>query len=403
MTEIDINRAHRLPTIKNKDGLLKIAVIGGNGFLGRHFITELATTYSNLDIYSLDAHHLKNPIYIDTEGFKSTVNQITMPVHIPSVIRTWLWTKQPDIIVYAAGRAGPPNGLNRPENIALDMEALVGLNRTLEALSDIKPGYFMYISSYAVYGNHGKKPITEDSNLKPNNHVGQIRVTAEQIVQEYCRQFEIKHSIIRPSEIFGRHHRHELMDDMKWTGYVSFYVDSVVEAIEQLNREENSLPTLKSKSSVIRHGFSQKTNIDFVHVDYVCKVMTDLCVNRTEGTYNVSSNTASTIGSVLDLVLESLNEHPNLPYEGFQNKQLPYDKRSITKISNSVVVSQPCHQIVPYDQEKYDLRNFLDNYLPIRIVEMKQRRDYEEAVARSQILDTTGVYKGRNDKLQENK
>lgn len=390
MVELDVIKKHRLPTETYPKGMLKVAVIGGNGFLGRHFIQRLASSYKNLDIYSLDSN--KYGIYLKNFNNTTTVNQVTMPVHIPGTIKPWLWSHRPDIVVFMAGREGPANGLNRLCNITEDTEALVALMRTLDIVSDIKPEYFLYVSSASVYGNHGRKLVDETSKLKPNNHVGQIRVAAEQIVADYCSAMNHRYAIVRPTQIYGRHNWLELLDSNYWPGFVSYYVDRAVEVLEYKVTGKKAPGDTRNKDD-LHYLFTPTSMVDLVHVDYVTEVLEKLCLERAGGIYNISSGAVYSLQEIVETLSLSIQEHPALPYEELKTERLTYNKKDITKRSHSLVASDKIHSVIPYPPE-YSIRNFFDQYVPIRMKEIREHKEYVEAVLKTNVLDTTGVYGG---------
>jgi len=387
---IDLDKAHRLPTVQHQKGLLTVAVIGGNGFIGRNFVSKLGKTYKNLDIYSLDMNRYGT--MSDTSGFNSTLNQITMDVSIAGNIYAWMLAHRPDLVVFLAGSEGPSGGISPLTTTTTDLQAVVALNRTLDAINQMPPDYFLYMSSSAVYGDHGKKEVTENSKLKPINHVGQTKVLAEQMVTQFCESANQRFSIVRPTEVYGRHNWIELLDKNKWPGYVAFYVDKVILHLQK--EEVDSLPVL----------FSQNAMLDLIHVDQVVDTIEQFCVHREEGVHNISSENTYKLGQVVSQALECIADHPKLPYPEYKEKALiSLDKSKRTKIAHNVVVPSPrCLELIPYEEKNYpDLREFLNYYMPIRMVELKEHADYIEAIGKTNILDTTGKYQGRNFDLQK--
>jgi len=387
----NLEKAHRLPTVKHPTGMLKVAVVGGNGFIGRHFVSKLGKSYKNLDIYSLDLNRYGT--FTDTTGFISTLNQITMDVSAPGNVYTWMLAHKPDVVVFMAGSEGPAGGLSPLTTTTTDLQAVVALNRTLDAINQIPTDYFLYVSSSAVYGNHGKREVIETSKLKPINHVGQTKVLAEQMVTQFCESAGQRFGIVRPTEVYGRHNWIELLDSNKWPGYVAFYVDRVIRHIQ--NESIDPMTVL----------FSPNSLVDVIHVDNVVDILEQLCVQREEGVHNISSGNIYKLQEIISTTIESIQEHPKLPYPEYKERALiSFNKEVRTKISHNLVApSSRCLELVPYEDNKYPiLRAFLDDYIPIRMVEIKEHTDYLKALDRTNILDTTGVYnKGSNYDLQK--
>lgn len=410
---VDLPKIHRQKTHKYPKGHLKVCVIGGNGFIGRHLITHLATRFKNLLIYSIDAQ--PHSIYINKEGFNSIVREITMDVSIPEAIRPWLYGNQPDIIIYAAGHETPANGLG---TISEDMNSLLGLTnivetiayverhrnkflpitdeiksnlaltRLLNVLPEIKPDFFLYFSSASVYGDYGRRGITEESKLKPLNHVGQARVLAEHAIELMFKPLDIPYAVVRPTEVYGTHSPRALADPRYWPGFISYFTDKYIKAIEYKARYEGKkdVPNLPYDFGL---RFSQNTTLDFVHVDYVCKVVTEICRHKIEGTYNLASGQYNKLTDLLTYIEGGME---NL-IDGIPKLRID-KKNNITKLPHCLVKPGFCEELIPYDSDKYKLSRFVEENCAKRLVEIKTRMDYEEAIARGHVIDTTGRNRG---------
>lgn len=346
---------------------IHIAVIGGNGFLGRSIITRFFS-YPNVRIYSLDRR--EHGIFIDTENSKAIIEQISIDVNNQGALQSWLTASNVDVVIYAAGYENPPSGVWN--NSAEDIKAIVGLNYVLNSLNSIcldknaeKP-YFLYVSSWAVYGvENFTQPLTEDAKEFPGNHVGMARLLGEDLVKRLCTKYSVPFCIVRPTEVYGKHHRKELDKPSYWPGYLAYYLDRIL---------------YKDKELQIWNGESK---VDLVHVNYFSKTILHLIENRIEGTYNISSG--QTI-SCYDLAkkLLTLDEFNNsktqiLPADS------PLDTESMT------IAADKIHSLVPYDKEKYDLDTFIKAYLPIRRFELAQNLAIEDILSEPLTVDTTAT------------
>jgi len=64
-----------------------------------------------------------------------------------------------------------------------------------------------------VYGKAETFPIAEDSLVKPVSPYGTHKSIAEQLIQSYCRQFEIPASLVRLFSVYGNGLRKQLLWD----------------------------------------------------------------------------------------------------------------------------------------------------------------------------------------------
>jgi nucleoside-diphosphate-sugar epimerase len=79
------------------------------------------------------------------------------------------------------------------------------LSVLVEVLKNLKPGesVFNFVSSWFVYGD-GVLPATEESYCNPKGFYSITKRCAEQLVESYCKTFEIKYRILRLCNIYGK-------------------------------------------------------------------------------------------------------------------------------------------------------------------------------------------------------
>jgi len=77
-----------------------------------------------------------------------------------------------------------------------------GLLNLLE--SSVKHGAerFLYISSSMVYGDF-TDDVREDAICKPQGQYGILKLAGEWLVRDYTRRYDLGHTIIRPSAVYG--------------------------------------------------------------------------------------------------------------------------------------------------------------------------------------------------------
>jgi UDP-glucose 4-epimerase len=338
---------------------IQIAVIGGNGFIGRALIHRLSG-YDNLKIFSLDKGDLS--IYIDTSKSRAIIEQITVDLSFPGEIEAFIHVHPIDVIIYAAGHEHPTDGLS---NSVMDtIKSIEVLQQTLNGLTsiDLEPDeempYFLYLSSWSVYGPQDSYPILEGTKEYPGNYSGIIKLLEEDLVRRYCAKANTPCCIVRPTEVYGKHHPKEIGTKF-WPGYVTFYTDLIAKKLDIIE-----VP-------------SPDTKLDLVNINYVTKVLVELIKGKKEGIFNISSGQTITMMELVHKVREAYGE-------GFQGSIVPSNS---LEIENMQVDCTKISELVPYDYTKYNLDSFIKAYLPVRRFEIAKQMAIEEAMKEPVLLD----------------
>ena len=103
-------------------------------------------------------------------------------------------------IFHLASKTFVPDSWNNP--IEFYKTAVVGTNNILE-LCRMKGASLTYISAY-LYGQPEKLPISEDEKIKSNNPYAHSKHLAEQLCKFYSDFYDIKVTIARPFNIYGK-------------------------------------------------------------------------------------------------------------------------------------------------------------------------------------------------------
>ena len=351
----------RLHHLRDK---LHILIIGGNGFIGRHFIHQMINQ-PNIRMWSVDKREHEVPLmYKDTPAIvDQTKADLATPGRAADVIDGFDY----DFIIYCAGYEAPTDGLH--PKFSHEAEALKALSNTLEAMRakyineanvEDRP-YFMYLSSHSVYGFNRKKVSKENATLLPANYSGMMKLAAEDLVGRMMPKLGIPYSILRPTEVFGRHHHKELSNQGFWPGYLCYFMDQAIRRQEQLD------------------VFCPKTKVDLIHVNYLTRVMVEIMAGRKEGIYNVSSGDPLTLKELAEKIIENYGD-------GCVTKVKPSSRLRIEDmtIDNSKVAS-----ILPYDNDKYCLDTFIKEYIPVRKYEIARDMTIEQILNQHYLLDAT--------------
>jgi len=74
-----------------------------------------------------------------------------------------------------------------------------------------KIAHFIFCSSVAVYGYSEELPISEDTERKPYNLYGKMKLECENLVTSYNEKYGLPYTILRPSIVYGENDQQGMM------------------------------------------------------------------------------------------------------------------------------------------------------------------------------------------------
>lgn len=160
---------------------MKLLFTGASGFLGNN-------------VYPL----LKNNYSVSTIGLTSQDDYtVNLAKEIPTLQERY------DIVLHAAGKAHsvPKNESERQLFFDVNLQGTKNLCTALEKAG--VPKSFIFISTVAVYGCDDGENITEDHVLDGTTAYALSKIQAEDYLQVWCKKYNVKLGIIRPSLLAG--------------------------------------------------------------------------------------------------------------------------------------------------------------------------------------------------------
>ena len=178
------------------------AVIGGAGFIGSHFAAELLNQGKSVLVYDnfcsgTDAHISalrKNKRFKLVKSDVEDTNQLTNSLYgVDTVIHL---ASNPDI----AKAAFEPR-IDFAQGTALT-------ESVMEASRKAKVTTVLYASGSGVYGDAGKKILTEESPVNPISTYGASKLAGEALLSAYSFMFGIKTISFRFANVVGNMQTH---------------------------------------------------------------------------------------------------------------------------------------------------------------------------------------------------
>ena len=191
----------------------KILVTGGLGFIGYNVVLRLMnlghiisivdtkTTYGGLiDKEELDALHKERFFSIASRVTDSNhLNIYTIDINNPELDQLFQ-AEQFDAVIHLASFPRQKVVNNDPMQGSKAMSE--GLLNLLELSRKHNVGRFTYISSSMVYGDF-IDGVTEEAVCKPQGQYAIMKYAGELLVKDYTRQYNLDHTILRPSAVYG--------------------------------------------------------------------------------------------------------------------------------------------------------------------------------------------------------
>ena len=106
----------------------------------------------------------------------------------------------PEIVIHLA--SFPRQKVVNKDPVAGSKTMSEGLLNLLELSKQNNVQKFVYISSSMVYGDF-TNDVTEDAVCNPQGQYGIMKLAGEWLVKDYSRNSNMKHTILRPSAVYG--------------------------------------------------------------------------------------------------------------------------------------------------------------------------------------------------------
>lgn len=252
---------------------MKILIIGSKGFIGSHCVEFFSKEH---DVWQCDiVVDYTTPKYLLLDTTNSNYDEIFSEEKF-------------DICINCSGAASVPESIKNPQrDFNLNTASIF---KQLDAIRLNQPNCkYIHISSAAVYGNPKSLPIKEDHPLNPISPYGKHKKMAEDILEEFYSQFNIKCCSLRVFSAYGPglkkqlfwdlYQKHKTIKDITLygTGNESrdfIYITDLVNAIncvienaefkaDSINIANNIELTIKSVSSVFYNIIQPNIKLTF--------------------------------------------------------------------------------------------------------------------------------------------
>ncbi len=271
----------------------KIAIIGGNGFIGKNFTNYFAN--SNYEVLVID-NNLKNLI----QDFHNVTSSSVDIHHTKGLIKE---LKNTDYVIWLVHASIPSTqDESLVDDFMLNISPIIKFLEKSKKLLDLKK--FIYFSSGGtIYGDKSEQtPIVESDFKKPISNYGLSKLIAEKYIEKITQGKHFNSIILRPSNVYGPY-----QNLVKPQGIIGYAFNSI---------KNNSKLTLYDQGRVIR---------DFIFVKDAAKAIEKIIKNDKDiqkgetSFFNLGSGKGYSIKQVLEKIEKITNQKINFEHKSSRN------------------------------------------------------------------------------------
>jgi len=262
---------------------LRVAILGGAGFMGGNFVRYLVRNLGDALILVYDkltyAGRIENLHDVnESNRLRFVKGDICDEELLKHVLREF----QPDIVINFAAETHVDRSINNPAPFL--QTNVLGVFVVLEVLRKLDVG-IVHISSDEVYGDlHGVNGKADETwPLNPSNPYSASKASGDMLIKAYGRTYGLKYIIVRPSNNYGPYQHPEKL---------------IPRTVIRL---------LLGKPATIYGDGSQVR--DWLYVEDFCKALhTIIAKGGSYEIYNVCPNQFASVREIVEKVVKIMNK-----------------------------------------------------------------------------------------------
>jgi UDP-glucose 4-epimerase len=167
---------------------MKIAVIGGAGYIGSHVARELLDFGNEVFIYDNLSSGLRQNLFKEANFVHGDILDIQK-------LNDFFENTKPEGIVHLAALKAAGESMLLPEKYSVNN--IIGSLNILNVAVKYGVKYIVFSSSAAVYGSPKYLPMDEKHPTEPENYYGYTKLAIEQYLEWYGKLKGIKYAALR--------------------------------------------------------------------------------------------------------------------------------------------------------------------------------------------------------------
>lgn len=282
---------------------MKIALLGGSGFIGKNLALELS---QNHEIHIID-RYIDTP-WFNERGFKTTQLHCAELSGVIQVLKDYKFDK----LIHLVSTINPGSSMIKPENgYSVDVVETI---KILEHLKNEKTDVIFFSSGGTVYGDKSAlETILEETPLHPISHYGVVKGTLESILLMYNRVYGMKNIVLRLSNPYGEYQN------------VNGAVGAIAVFMNKIIKDEEII--VVGDGTVVR---------DYIHIHDVRNIVAKI-VEKSETNYdiyNIGLGYGASINDVIGLLEEVIGKKAKVTYTEARKFDVQRNVLDVSRIKN---------------------------------------------------------------------
>lgn len=167
---------------------MKIAVIGGAGYIGSHTVRELLDKGHQVFVFDNLSSGLRQNLFPEAEFFEGDILKA-------EELEAFFAAVKPEGVVHLAALKAAGESMTEPEKYSV--HNITGSLNILNASTRHGVKYFVFSSSAAVYGSPEYMPVDERHPTIPENYYGYTKLSVEGFLAWYSKLRGLRYAALR--------------------------------------------------------------------------------------------------------------------------------------------------------------------------------------------------------------